>query len=172
MTPLADIEHACGVYARHRDSLARAVALLEEETARLRRKHMPHIKRLVGEAAEAEADLRFLVEDGAGHFARPKTRLFHGITVGYRKLKGSLSWADDAGVVARIERHFPEQFGVLVKTVRKPQKDALAKLAAHDLKRLGVSLGDDDDELVVKAADSEIDKAVDALLKAAGEAAP
>ena len=74
-------------------------------------------------------------------------------------------WEDDSQVVKLIQKHFPEQFDVLVKTIEKPIKDSLANLSVADLKRIGVTVTDSGDCVVIKSMDSEIDKLVDALLK-------
>ncbi|MDF1486722.1 hypothetical protein PY257_16355, partial [Ramlibacter sp. H39-3-26] len=55
------------------------------------------------------------------------------------------------------------------KTTQRPVKDALAQLPAADLKKLGISITDAEDEVIVRAVDSEVDKLVDALLKQAGD---
>ena len=52
----------------------------------------------------------------------------------------------------------------LIKTVETPQKKALEKLSAAELKKLGVTVGDDEDVVVVRSMDSEIDKIVKLLL--------
>lgn len=48
---------------------------------------------------------------------------------------------------------------------KKPAKDALKQLGVKDLARLGVTLIDAGDEIVIKPVDGEIDKLVNALLK-------
>ena len=46
-------------------------------------------------------------------------------------------------------------------------KEALAQLSAAELKKIGVTLSEAGDQTVVRPVDSEVDKMVDALLKAA-----
>lgn len=46
----------------------------------------------------------------------------------------------------------------------KEARAALEQLSAADLKRIGVSIKDDDDQVVVRDTESEIDKLVSALL--------
>jgi hypothetical protein len=74
-------------------------------------------------------------------------------------------------VVARIKKHLPEQADVLIKLKETPVKDALAQLSAAELKKLGVTVSEAGDQVVVKPVDSEVDKMVDALMKEAGEEA-
>ncbi len=74
-------------------------------------------------------------------------------------------------MVARIKKHLPEQADVLIKLKETPVKDALAQLSAAELKKLGVTVSEAGDQVVVKPVDSEVDKMVDALMKEAGEEA-
>ena len=117
--------------------------------------------------AETEAALRALVEANPGCFIRPRTQVFAGIKVGYAKGKGALSFDDADSVVARIKKHLPEQADVLIRTKEAPVKEALAQLSAAELKKIGVTLSEAGDQTVVRPVDSEVDKMVDALLKAA-----
>ena len=93
--------------------------------------------------------------------------MFAGIKVGYAKGKGALSFDDADSVVARIKKHLPEQADVLIRTKEAPVKEALAQLSAAELKKIGVTLSEAGDQTVVRPVDSEVDKMVDALLKAA-----
>ena len=81
--------------------------------------------------------------------------------------KGAISFEDADSVVARIKKHFPDQVDVLIRTKEEPVKDALSNLSAADLKKIGVTVSEAGDKCVVKPVDSEVDKMVDALLKAA-----
>lgn len=169
-TALETIGRRAEVYAQARSLLAEKVAALHDGIAQLRRDQLPSIKRALARAAEAEANLRALVADNPDLFRKPKTQVIAGVKVGYAKGKGQISFDDADAVVARIKKHLPDQADVLIKTAEKPVKDALAQLAAADLKKIGVSVSEAGDQVVVRPVDSEVDKLVDALLKeAAGE---
>ena len=62
---------------------------------------------------------------------------------------------------AQISRLFPFLYLTPV------HKEALAQLSAAELKKIGVTLSEAGDQTVVRPVDSEVDKMVDALLKAA-----
>ena len=89
----------------------------------------------------------------------------YGVKVGFEKGKGRIEWDDDDTVVRLIEKHFPEQADILIKTKKKPAKKALAQLSVAELKKLGVTVEETGDQVVIKSTDSEIDKLVTALLK-------
>ena len=53
----------------------------------------------------------------------------------------------------------------MIRTVEEPVKDALAQLPAADLRKLGVQVEEAGDHVYIKAADSDVDKLVAAILK-------
>lgn len=166
-TALETITKAAEVHSQARSLLSERVTALRDAQAALHREHLPAIKRALAKAAESEAKLRALIEDHPECFVKPKTQVLAGIKVGYAKGKGAISFEDADSVVARIKKHFPDQVDVLIRTKEEPVKDALSNMSAADLKKIGVTVSDADDKCVVKPVDSEVDKMVDALLKAA-----
>ena len=58
-----------------------------------------------------------------------------------------------------------EQQELLIKTTESPVVKALEKLDGKVLKRLGVTIKADSDEVLIKAVDGEVDKAVAVFLK-------
>jgi methylthioribose-1-phosphate isomerase len=91
--------------------------------------------------------------------------IFHGIKVGFAKGKGIITWDDDEKVATLIQRHLPEQYEVLVKTTRKPLKTPLKELSVADLKKIGCTVEETADYVVISPVDSEVDKLVSAMLK-------
>jgi hypothetical protein len=156
-------------YAAARAVLSEKVTALTSGIADLKRQLVPAIKKAVAKTAEAEAELRAEIEANPDDFIKPKTHVFNGVRVGYMKAKGTLDYEDADAVIARIRKHFPDQADVLIKTKESPAKDALALLPAGDLKKLGVTVTSDGDQVVIKPVDGEVDKMVDALLKDATE---
>lgn len=164
MSTQAEIEISAKVYARARSELTEKVAELNDEIEALKRRRMPGIRRKVEVATECREELAALVDAGRELFKRPRTRIFHGIRVGLAKARGTVFWDDKDAVVARIRKLLPDQAEMLIKVTETPRKKALADLPLADIKRLGVTVTDAGDEVVVKATDTEIDKMVDALL--------
>ena len=91
--------------------------------------------------------------------------ILYGIKIGFQKGKGEITWEDKDQVVKLIHKHFPEQAEALLKVTEMPVKTALAQLSAADLKKLGVTIIETGDEIVIRATDTEVDKLVEALLK-------
>jgi len=162
---LNEIERLTREYAHARNILRERVQRLEDEIAALKRKLLPGIRSAVNTSMERHARLKAAVESAPGLFVKPRTQIFHGIKVGWQKGKGELMWEDPAQVCRLIRKHFPGQADMLIQIREKPLKSALAKLSVSELKKLGVAVEETGDQVVIRSADSEIDKLVNALLK-------
>ena len=170
VTTLADIEKLTASFAHDREQVSSLVHNLEEELAAIRRRYLSRIR---GAVAKAQTSRSILVTAVTAHpelFDKPKTQVFHGIKIGFRKGTGGIDWDDDAKVCELIRKHFPKsQADLLIKTTEKPITKAIADLDVADLKRIGCRVESTGDEVVVKPMDSEADKIVNALLKDAAE---
>jgi len=165
MTTLGDIERLTKAFADGREQLAQRVKSLENEITAIKRRRLQGIKSMVNLVLEKQADLKAALEDSRGLFTKPRTMIFHGVKIGFQKAKGKISWADDDQVIKLIKKHLPDQADILIKTTEKPVKEALQQLSASDLKKIGVTVEETGDQVVIKSTDSEIDKFVDTLLK-------
>lgn len=162
---LGEIEKLTRLFAEARKKLEEGKNALEDEIQSLKRSRRTGLLKLIHKAVEMELCLKSALEDSRELFIKPRTMIFHGVKIGFQKAKGKISWADDAQVVRLIKKHLPEQADILIKTTEKPIKDALLNLSAADLKRIGVTVDETGDQVVIKATDSEIDKFMASLLK-------
>ena len=171
MTTWEEIETATRRYADARAALASRVADLEADVMAAKKRHLKAVRMLAEKTANARADLAALVCGAPALFAKPRTKVLHGIRIGFAKARGKLEWADAAKVVQLIRKHLADQAEVLIKVEESPVRSALAQLPAVDLKRIGVTVTDTGDRIVVESTDGEIDKLVEALLKEPADAA-
>ena len=165
METLSKIETLTKTYSDAREALAGKVRGLEAKINAEKELKLPAIKAALAKTKEAEARLKAAIDAHPELFAKPRTQIFHGVKVGYMKSKGSITWEDADTVVKLIGKHFGERIDELTRKKVVPDKDALSKLAAVELKKLGVSVTNDTDAIVVKPVDGEVDKIVNALLK-------
>lgn len=163
-TGIKDIDLLAQKYAAGREALIEEMKTLDAEISAAKARRLRTIRRLANQVAESKAELQCALEGAPSLFAKPRTKVFHGIKVGFAKAKGKIKFEDGDTVVRLIRKHFPTKIDELVKTVEQPVKAALALMSAAELKRIGVTVVETGDEVVIKATDSEIDKLVDALL--------
>mgnify|MGYP001573024344 CR=1 FL=1 len=168
---LITLDTAARDFSKAHADLASVVAALQAELESTKKNFLPPIKRCVGKAAEFQQTLRDLIARAAHLFLEPRTLVLHGIRCGFRKQPGKLDFDKEALVCERIKKHFPERAAELIRLKEEPDKDALAKLTAAELKRLGVTLSADCDQIVLKPVADDVDKFVTALLKDAADVA-
>jgi hypothetical protein len=168
---LVEIDSLSRLFAAAHADLSMLVGELNAELERVKRKHMPELKRLVVRAKERRDALEKGIQDGRHFFVRPRSFILNGIKVGFQKAKGGLTWSDTDRVVELIHKHYGAEARPLLHIIEKPDKTALAKLPAADLKKLGCEIEDAGDQVLIKPADSEVDKIVSALLKDSPEEA-
>jgi len=165
MKTLLEIESLTKKYSEAREQLTEKVKELESKLEIVKGLHMPSIKSTLIKTREGEAKLRDAIEESPGLFEKPKTLIFHGIKIGYQKGKGKIEWDDTDTVLKLIKKHFPEQADILIRLKEEINKRALGELAVADLKRLGVTVVEAGDEILIKTADGEVDKIVRKLLE-------
>jgi hypothetical protein len=165
-TPINRIEKRARHYADVRSELISVMGELNEKINALTREKLPLLKKLAARAAEKHADLEAALSVAPHLFEKPRTVVFHGIKVGFRKNEGCLEFDDAEVVVKRIQQLLdaPDHY---LRTVTQPNKETLASLSAADLKRLGCRLIETSDSIVIKPVAGEIDKKIQALLKGA-----
>ena len=167
---LADIEVYTREYANARQRVNAEAEALRADIDAAKRNRITNLKILVAAAIEKKHALENAITGNKSLFDKPKTQVFNGIKVGFRKQKGELSWEDVDKVVELIKKNFPDQTDTLLRVVTTPVKAALENLSVADLKSVAVKVGNDDDVIVLKPVDANVDKLVEALLKEDPEA--
>lgn len=161
---LDEIGKLCRAYADARDDLEQITEAVRGERRRAVREKMRALKGAVARVSAARDALKEAVEGAPALFEKPRTRAMEGIKVGYRKLPGKIEVADEAAAVERVKKKLPGKADVLIVTRETLNRNALKNLSVKELASIGAALGDDEDEVVIKAASTDLDKLVDALL--------
>jgi arsenate reductase-like glutaredoxin family protein len=172
MHTMIDIEQAAKRFSEARTALASLVTELDDEIATVKKARLTAIKHAVARASERHDTLYALIDESKSLFEKPKSRVLHGVKVGFKKKPGAINIADEEATIRRIKKMFSDDeqmLAVLIKTKETPSKDALGELSADQLKKLGVAIANDSDMVVIKPVDSEVDKIVDALMDDATE---
>lgn len=169
---MSEIERRAKLFADARADLAGLVTSLNAAIDQLKRDHLPTIKQRVNRCAERHAALAEAIEASPALFDQPRTQVFHGIKVGFKKGTGTIDFDDEDRVVALIEKHLADHAAVLIRTEKSVIKKALKNLSVADLKRIGCIVEETGDALVIHPVDTNVDKLVKALLKDALDQVP
>lgn len=162
-TTMTAIEERARYYAACRDDLATRINALEAEVVVVREQHRAGILDALRAHKQAEEELREAITAAPELFDKPRTRVLHGIRVGYQKGKGGLEIADEEATVKLIRKHCPDKLDALVKVTEKPIRKALQNLDASLLKKLGIGILGTGDVIVLAATDGDLDKLIKAL---------
>lgn len=166
MTHMHTIETLTKHYAEAHDRLGERGQELEAKIEQLKREALPEIRQAVRKASEARSRLHSAIKATPELFEKPRTQVVAGIRIGFMKQRGKVEIDDEAAVIARIRKLLPEDQAELLVSVKETvDKKAAYNLTDDDLKRLGIRITDDEDAVLIKPTDSEIDKLVNALLK-------
>ena len=169
----ADIERLTKTFADEHAMLASIVHDMDAEFAKIKRKYLGALRASIGRTAKAKLTLHTAIAGSPELFEKPRTQIFHGVKVGFQKNKGGIEFDDANKVVALIRKHFGDDAIAYLRIVESPDKKMLADLPVSELKKLGCTVSDTSDVVVIKPTDSEIEKTVAALLKdATGEPEP
>lgn len=162
---MQEIESLAKVFAGARTELADRLNALREEQEAAKRRRLQGIKNALGRVQAGYDELKGAVEAAPELFDKPKTRVLHGIRVGWMKQRGKIEIDDNDACVASLRRVLGiEEAKPYIKVTESPIRKALEGLTASILKRCGVRVSDDVDAVVVKAADGDLDKLIDALI--------
>ncbi len=153
-------------YAAAYHHLRSTLEALEETVRAVRKAHLDELRAATEAAGTVKATLHeALVEHPELFAGKRRTLTIEGIRIGWRKLKGKVVLHDEAATIARIREKVPtEQAELLIRVKETVHKPAVADLTAGDLKRLGIAIEEDSDEVVIKSIDSAMDKLLAALL--------
>lgn len=173
------IRGAAKALSAARAKLSASVGRLHLGIKKLEQRHLPIIRRHVGVVADAHANLDALLKGAPELFKEPRSITEAGIKVGYQAHKASITMPRKAEelqkLVTAIRRDFtPAEIEVLglVKTVELPVGEKILEhLSEKQIKKLGLAYEPAGEHILIKPADSAVDKTVAKLLEVATEAA-
>jgi hypothetical protein len=161
-----NIEQLTKEYKAAYDELADRTLELQADIDALKRKRLRGIKSSMARVAESLNKLREAIKASPKLFKKPRSTVFYGVRVGMKKGKGKLRFDDEEKVIALIKKHLPPDLAeTVIKQTESLVKKAVEQLPAETLKKIACRLEDTGDQALIKVADSDIDKMLDALLK-------
>lgn len=152
-------------YAAARHALQDLLSGIQEAQRRLVAEHLPEIRKRIAAVAERESELRAWIEACPELFEKPRTRVFNGVKVGFRKGKGKIEIDDEQRTIELIKKRLPDEADRLINVIERVNRRQIEGLPAADVKRIGVRLVESGDEIVIRPVDGELEKMVAALLK-------
>jgi hypothetical protein len=163
---MEQLEQCAREYADAHSALVNEVETLNEEVDAVHRAHAPCLRALAGDTASMRGILADAIEASEALFAKPRTRILAGIKVGFRKKKGKVAMRDEVKTIERIKRELPaKQAHLMIRVRESVDRNLVGDLTAADLKRLGIEVTADTDEVVIQPPNAAIAKAAAKLIK-------
>ena len=161
MNTLNIIEDHCKTLAEQRAHLRRRYEAKLKAVLAVNAEHDEAIRRLQAECTVTRAALLANLEAGRELFKRPKSRGFHGITVGFEKQRCTVTMPEESILVDRITKLLPtaQAESVLDRSVSLIRA-AFKKLPRETLQKLGCSVVSGADRPIVHANDDDIEALV------------
>ncbi|MBW8034189.1 MAG: hypothetical protein FVQ79_00545 [Planctomycetes bacterium] len=159
-----DIEELTHEHAEAREALTEIVNKLESQVRAAKMKHRTALIQKLSIVRKTCERLSAAIEENSQLFQKPRTRIFHNIKVGMQKGKGKLNIPSLAKTLAKIKQLYDDESGVLINVKESINKKAVSKLSADALKKIGITISNTSDEVLIKTTDTDIDKLVDAFL--------
>jgi len=166
----ADLEKQTREYELQCVTIEDLVAALESDLEAIKRKHLPALKRQAGVVANRQAELQASIESAPELFVKPRTLVINGCKIGYNHSVGSITWDDDAHVIALIRELRKKQAAILIDTTEKPSKSALKTLKPAELLELGCRIEGDGDQVVLSRVAGDVERLVNKLVEKIVEA--
>ena len=157
------IAELCQAYSAARERLSETTETIRVEQRRALHFRVRFLKARVAEVSAARDELRFAIKENPALFEKPRTRALEGVKVGYRKMPGRVE-CDEERAIARIRKLYPDREADLVRVRESLIRSALKNLDAKTLASIGVTVIQVDDQVVIAAANDDLDQLVDALL--------
>jgi predicted RND superfamily exporter protein len=162
---MQQIETLAEQFAQRRHTLADLLNQIDAEQRAIITRNLRQLRLALADAAAAEDELRNAIDAAPELFDKPRTRVLHGVKVGYQKGKGKVEIPDETKTIRYIrEKLPPDQAELMIRVTEKVERRAVMDLTASDLKRLGIRIVESGDQIVIKPVDSQVDKLIKALL--------
>lgn len=159
-TSMDEIEALARGYAKARDALEDTADEINDLQRKAVASRMRGLRNRIAEAAAARDALQAAIEARPDLFVRPRTVAVDGVKFGYRKQAGALDLGDEAKAIERLRKLFPAREAATVNVKESLDKKALRKMPAADLARIGVTIGNPVDDVVIVVAESDVDKLI------------
>jgi arsenate reductase-like glutaredoxin family protein len=155
---MVEIETETQAYADARAKMAKAVQTLKDGLKRVTDRHVDDLRQLAADVGVHHQALLDLIAAHPELFEKPRSQAFHGVTVGYLKGKGRITYSDADKVIERIEKALPEQLDTLAPASRTLSHKALELLDGKQLKSIGVAIVNDGDKPYIKTPADDVEK--------------
>lgn len=158
------LAEACSTAESH---LNDEMQILDHQLKEVAKSNRKVITAAVRATKKAYADLANAVAESPELFVKPKSKVLHGIKVGYKKGTDTFEVASEEHTISRIRQQLPELEILLVKVEESVIKGGLKQLTDAQLIEIGVLKHIGENKPFCEAEEGDWEKAVRALIESA-----
>lgn len=162
---LEQITDLARALSRAQDRLAELVEDIRAIQRREARKRAHGLRTRAAAVLHHRANLHAAIDTNRGLFDKPRTRAHDGVKFGLRKQPGRIVITDPKRTLALIREQLPDKADSLIQTKETVPAAGLKDLTPAELARIGVTLTDSTDKVLIGSTADELDKFVESLLE-------
>lgn len=147
----------CAELSRKRARIVAGISEMQQKMNAVRSQYEAFLLEEIGEAEKVHAEIKVLTAQNKGLFHDPKSHVFHGIKVGFRKAEATYEVAKKTLALIK-ELCTADVINLLIKTKQTINKAALKGLDSDTLKKLKVKFVEGADEVIVQPQDDALEK--------------
>lgn len=147
----------CADLSRKRARIVAGISEMQQKMNAVRSQYEAFLLEEIGEADKLRDEIHGLTAQNKALFDNPKSHVFHGIKVGFRKAEASYEVAKKTLALIK-ELCTADLIKLLIKTKETINKAALKGLDSDTLKLLKVKFVEGSDEVIVQPQDDALEK--------------
>ena len=133
---------------------------LQKELLKVRNRKVRFIFDNLERLLELKKSISIVLERNQDSFKRPKTKVMNNIKIGFSKTKADVTWEDTEDLIKAIEANLSYIGIQLIKTTKKPLKNALLQLTPKEADLIGLDIIPSENAVLIKTVDKEIEKLI------------
>ena len=161
---MREVERLSEEYRLARDRLGTCLQTVQEEIDRVTRLALHDLRRYARAAVEVQSELGELIQSRPEQWDKPRTRTYSGVKVGLRRVAPKLVIPSPEATVDAIRQLHPGQADALIRVKEAPIVSALNGWSEEALAEIHAHPSPPQDELVIKDAFSDLEKALQKIL--------
>lgn len=147
----------CADLSRKRARIVAGISEMQQKMNAVRATYEAFLLEEIADAEKVRAEIKVLTAQNKGLFHDPKSHVFHGIKVGFRKSEATYEVAKKTLALIK-ELCTTDVINLLIKTKETINKAALKGLDSDTLKQLKVRIVEGADEVIVQPQDDVLEK--------------
>ncbi len=161
--PYGELIRLCRAHAGAVEELDRLVDELEASARKIINRRIRGLRTRVAETNTTREALLLELAGCPELFAKPRSRQFNGVKIGYRKEKDRLNF-NEAATIRLIRENLEGQADTLIKTSESVVVDAVANLSDPARGLIGVGVIAGKDKPFVSGGSTDLSKLVSAMI--------